>query len=240
MLVKGFPQFLPEDNLSFRSGVASSPQWKMTADESYPVLGSSLFDDLDIDPIVRQSLMQLKAISQRYKITSQSTIPPILTIAEIHDLASFVLHSLLQPPHLDVPASISECLRDGICTYMFILHGPTYYSHAAILSTLVVQLQHRLEPLLPQNILCQEAQTWFICMGLVGSIGSEAHEWFSQQAATLSSRFGIHDWELVKRQLESVVWLPNMMCEMVFRESWEAIINSQLITSTVGGVNVES
>jgi len=237
MLVMGFPQFQFQDDMKFRNGIAPIPQWEISPVQPHELgsLPTPLpLDEFDIDPTVKEVLIQLQAISHQYQINSQSSIPPILTIAEIHDLASFALHILLQHPQSEMPASISECIRYGLCIYMFILHGPTYYSHAAILNTLVLQLQHQIMALVSQKALCGEVQTWIYSMGLVGSIGTETHDWFLKQSAMVSNRLEIDSWELVKSQLESIVWLPNMMCEMVFRQTWETIITAPARTSPVG------
>jgi len=239
MLVMGCPQFQPQDEVEFKNLVAPIPQMEIGLthpDSSGLFLPFHSFDNFDVDHTIGEVLTNLQTISHQYRVTSQPDLPSMLTIPEIHDLASFVLHTLLQPPHPEILVSISECIRYGLCIYMFLLHGPTYYSHAVILSTLVLRLQHQLEALVPQGLLCEEAHTWTLSMGLVGSVGTEAHEWFSKQCAIISSRLAIHDWEFVSHQLERIAWLPSVMCEMAFRQSWEAIITSQTqtITSLVG------
>ena len=230
MLVMGCPQFQAQDDLNFWNGGVPALEWECSPSPSSnfgSVLTPPIMQNSDIDPTIREILTQLQAISRQYQIKNQSSIPPVLTVTEVHDLANFVLHTLLQSPHPESVTSISEWLRTGLCIHMFVLHGPTYYSHAAILNTLVLQLQHQFEMLISQEVLCKAAQVWILSMGLVGSMGTDSHQWFLKQCAVASSRLGISDWDQIRAQLEAIAWLPHMMCEMVFRQSWDAVLGTK-------------
>jgi hypothetical protein len=223
LLVTGSPQFEAEDEYGMGNGVCSIQQWQsvLFVEHSDPALLN--FGELDLDPILEKTITNLRSI---FGTLRTSTNPGMLSNTNLHDLTLFVLHRLLGlPPFASVDsrsASTSECLRYGASIFMFIIHGPTYYSHAAVLHSLLLQLKSHLEFLTaatPRGSLL----LWLLSVGAVAATGTGESIWFRGRLTALSKEKGIQYWEDFKEHLKSILWLE-ARAQVLFQEMWEDIV----------------
>lgn len=229
MLVMGSPQFQAQECLDLAEEVDPMSQWGLNplyANQESTFCQLSL-DGLEVDPTVRSILDRLRAIfTQSGPENLQHTAP--LSIPDRQDLASFVIHKLLlmQPVLTSQKTSVSESIRYATCIYMFLLHGPTYYSHMAILKSLVLQLELHLTSMMSSQGFHDPLSVWLLSIGMVASIGTEENHWFVTQATRISEILGLQSWEAVEGRLKTILWLDDK-CGVMFRQSWEQIVNSQ-------------
>jgi len=236
MLVTGSPQFQLQDDFGFGDGIRL-----LSLPDSDPLSEDNLqsllhFTDLEVDPTVEDTLVRLKVIFRQHEDPDLESLPKTLTsTTNLHELTCFVLHKLLTlPSHDPGPNSASECLRYGTCVYMFIIHGPTYYSHATILNNLVLQLRDHLEMFLSSSNYKSSLVLWLLSVGLVGSFGTESHHWFVNQTAALSASFDVRCWEHVEKTLRTVLWYDTKYTRM-FGQVWVQIIESNPTHLNVAG-----
>jgi hypothetical protein len=229
MLVIGSPQFGAQDDFGRGDGLCAIPQWTYNFNQTN--LNSEFIDlgDLGLDFTLQDIFARLRTIFGHSKKSTMTGPSTILSNTDLHDLTCFVLHRLLSLPPLasvdNQSAILSECVRYGASIYMFVVHGPTYYSHAMILSSLLVQLKHHLEPLISSHDFQDSLLLWLLSVGMVASIGTSLSEWFQGQAEAVSAVFGIRSWEDVEVQLKKVLWLE-AKCQVLFQQIWEQIITS--------------
>jgi hypothetical protein len=226
MLVTGLPQFDTQDDFGEGDGVSASPQWPryFSIDNQNPDLLD--FDAPGLDPILRNTLNGLRVV---FGIFQTSDNPTSLSTTDLHDLTCFTLHRLLSLPPLigldSLSTNTSECLRYGVSLYMFIIHGPTYYSHANILNAIVLQLEYHLGPLLSIVEGQDSLIVWLLSVGAVASIGTSESQWFHERAATMSIALGIMCWDDVETHLKSVLWLETTN-QGLFQQTWEETITT--------------
>jgi hypothetical protein len=108
---------------------------------------------------------------------------------------------------------------------MFIIHGPTYYSHANILNALVLKLEYHLGSLLSFVERQDSLFVWFLSIGAVASIGTNESQWFRGRAAAISIVLGLRCWDDVKAHLERILWLKTT-AQFLFQQIWEEVITS--------------
>ncbi|KAK2054787.1 hypothetical protein LY76DRAFT_619015 [Colletotrichum caudatum] len=126
MIVTGHPQFETQDDAGIGDGVPPPPEWQLDSAALHEDM--SALGDAETDHTVRDAAVRLRYIFRR----AAQQVP--LAPARLHDLTCFVIHRLL----LSMPrggsdthqSPASECARNAIILYMFIVQGPTYYSHA--------------------------------------------------------------------------------------------------------------
>jgi hypothetical protein len=237
MLVMGSPQFQIQDDFGFGDG---TPPLNSMQPSQHQLSDLLEFADLGLDPTVEDTLIRLRVIFSQHERSNLDGASETLTITtELHELACFVLHKLLTLPfHNPGPKSASECIRYATCIYMFIIHGPTYYSHATILSNLVLQLRDHLEIFLSSSHHQYPLNLWLLSVGLVGSLGIESHQWFADQTAAQSEILGIKSWDYVKSALQSVLWYDTKYTKM-FRQAWVQIIESSPSHFIVAGAAID-
>lgn len=227
MLVMGSPQFVLQDDLTLGGAVSSMLEPRPMSSP----LDSNLLDlsEFDLDPAIEDTLTRLCTIFRDVKTSTN------MSTTDLHDLACNSLHKLLASPHPDVngPRSISNGIRYGIACYMFILNGPTYYSHAEILNKLVLHLKLHLESLISSAALHDPMCVWLVSIGMVASTGTEQNEWFIIQSAALLALLGLRTWQDVECRLKSVLYLENR-CGSMFRRAWEQIMAPK--PSLLGGI----
>jgi hypothetical protein len=222
MLVMGCPQFQPQDDFGFGDGIPPRDSIQLFGHQNPTLLELA---DLDLDPTVEDTLIRLRFILDQSE-TSNPEGASTLTTTDLHELACLVLHKLLTLSSYNPgPRSTSECIRYATCIYMFIIHGPTYYSHATILSNLILQLRHHLEIFLSSSDYQYQFTIWLLSVGLVGSLGMESHQWFAKQTAALSARLDVRSWDHAEIALRSVLWYNTKYTSM-FRQIWVQIIES--------------
>ncbi|KAJ5310320.1 Cytochrome P450 61 [Penicillium atrosanguineum] len=139
MLIMGHPQFDTQDDFGIGDGIPPIPEWQLDPAATHELPETIL----DVDYDVRNVFIRLRNVFQRIQ---NMQFPN----TQLHDLTSFVIHRLLYLP-LDAAnvqrSPISECIRCAVLIYMFIIQGPTYYSHAIMLNTVVISLIENLSRL---------------------------------------------------------------------------------------------
>lgn len=221
MLVMGQPQFATQDDDGTGDGLPLIPEWQLGAS------GSSHHDmsplsSIDVSTDVANAFTRLRNIFQRAR-----DVP--LPTTRLHELICFVVHRLLLPP-LDTqtcpPQPASECIRSAIVLYMFIIQGPTYYSHAVILNTIVTRYMGYLTQLEDAVPLQESLHVWLLAMGLVASAGTTHHQWFVERARCLAATFQLSVWDDVFSHLKSFLWLHMPHGESIFRPHWDTVLDT--------------
>lgn len=216
MLIMGYPQFETQDDTGVGTGVSPIPEWQLDSDsfsEQIPEL-----DNLYIECAVRNVLIRLRNVFRRAgKIPLQST--------HLHDLACFVTHRLLLPgfgPARAQLSPITECLRDAIVLYMFILQGPTYYSHTVILTNIVSRFKEGLEKVEPKNEY-NSFDAWLFAIGMVASSDTTHYQWFTEKASTVATALRIKGFYDAFTHIKRILWLETPSRENIFRYHWDRI-----------------
>ncbi|KKK25587.1 hypothetical protein AOCH_000080 [Aspergillus ochraceoroseus] len=220
MLIVGHPQFKTQDDVGIGDGIPPpTPEWQLG---SPPVENNlvELDNSLDIDPEVRTVFLRVRHIFQR---AQQSPLPT----TRLHDLACFVVHRLLhsEPDMAAAKMSpMSECISYATILYMFIVQGPTYYSHAVIFRTIVTRLMHSLQnqlhvilPLSPNSI-----DVWLLAIGMVASTGTAQYPWYRDRSRAVAASLQLGDWSAVRLHIQSVLWVETLRGEDIFRSHWDA------------------
>lgn len=220
MLIMGQPQFETQDDLGIGDGIPPIPEWQF--DSTIPE--GELFDieNIQLDYSVKNVFSRLRNVFHRAR-----TIP--FPATQLHDLTCFVIHRLL----LSAPASISlyhssmtECIRYGIILYMFITQGPTYYSHAVILNTIVVRYMENLENLTPVPRVYDSLDVWFVTIGMVASLGTTHQPWFMEKAEEIAASLQLSSFNDILVHLKAVLWLEKPQGEDVFRAHWDVALST--------------
>ncbi|KAH6670371.1 hypothetical protein F5X68DRAFT_125630, partial [Plectosphaerella plurivora] len=218
MLILGHPQFTTQDDLGTGLGIPPTPEWQLDLATLYDQ--PSVIDGLDIDYDVANVFLRLRAIFQR-----AATIP--LSTTRLHDLTCFVIHRLL-PSKSDLSHSglspITESVRYAVILYMFIIHGPTYYSHAVILDDITARFIHNLQQLDTVIAGHESLAVWFTAIGLVASSDSAHYGWFSERAGVLAASLGVEVWHELFTRIRSVLWLEMTRGEYTFSPHWDAAL----------------
>jgi hypothetical protein len=226
MLVMGSPQFLTQDDFGVGNGISTIKQWQCISPQELPDPDILKLGDLGLNPGLQNIITRLRIIFGQSRMPDLQNTPQILSTTDLHDLTCFVLHRLLLLPSPietgSQSAIISECIRYATSIYMFIIHGPTYYSHAAMLNSLVIQLEYHVGSLISCIGLQDPLITWLLSVGTVASMGTDNSKFFTDQAITLLTVVDLQCWEHVRVRLESVLWLDSR-CGWLFRQAWEEL-----------------
>jgi hypothetical protein len=210
MLVMGHPQFSTQDDVGIGDGIPPVPEWQLDLSSNLIHSNPSFLTTLDLitDLEVRNVFTRLhSAFTRAQKIPFSST--------RLHDLTCFVIHRLLlsaQDPTIPSPSPMTECIRYAVILYMFIIHGPTYYSHAVIMNTMTTRLINNLRDLDPTPRFCESLDLWLIAIGLV--------------ASTIAYSLLLETWNDAHMHIKSILWMENAQTANVFRPHWEAIFSS--------------
>nr|BAX09281.1 hypothetical protein [Aspergillus stellatus] len=230
MLVMGHPQFPTQDDLGIGDGLPLVPEWQMdltsmSADDD-PYFLSTL--DLLVDYEARSSLARLRhAFNRAQKLPFSST--------RLHDLTCFVIHRLLLsiPDPASSPESpFTECVRYATILHMFIIHGPTYYSHDVIMSTMVIRLINNLTLLESTSRSYEAVDVWILAIGLVASSNTPQYQWFVRRAEAVALSLRIRDWNDALMRMKCILWLETWQGEDVFRPHWDTLLLSNSSIST--------
>jgi hypothetical protein len=220
LLVTGSPQFETQDDFGRGNGICALQQWQFPIsieDENQSLLD---FDTLSLDPIVGNIANRLRSILHS---------PTTISATDLHDLTCFILHRLLSLPPLasvDSPSSYtSECMRYAISAYMFIIHGPTYYSHLHVLNTLIIQLKFHLSLMLSLGGCQDSLLLWFLSVGVIASTGTNESRWFRIEARTVAETLGVQRWEDIEVHLRRILWLETRS-RVLFQETLKEILAS--------------
>lgn len=239
MLVMGHPQFPTQDDVGNGDGIPLVPEWQLDMSTDDPYLQSTL--DLIDDVQVRNAFARLRNVFNRaHQLPLSST--------RLHDLACFVIHRLLatntissssipstspSSPSTSISSPITESIRYTTILYMFIIHGPTYYSHDFIMGTIVTKLITSLINLDSISRFPVSIDIWFLAIGLVASSNTPNYQWFSERAQTIVHPLQIQSWDDVVMHVKTVLWLETPQAEAVFRTHWDAILPSRLVVTDI-------
>ena len=223
LLVTGSPQFETQDDQGRGNGVSAIPQWQYeVSTESLPA-NSLDFSALGIDPILSNTIAKIRSI---FVSVHASNSPQILSTTILHDFTCFILHRLLSlRPSTSLAsdtghANISECVGAAMAIYMFIAHGPTYYSHAAILNSLLLQVRYNLEFLSTSGVP-EPLILWVLSVGAVAAAGTDEILWFRERVSTLCTKLDLRCWEDFQEYLNRVL---EPKPENLFQQLWREIV----------------
>lgn len=225
MLVMGHPQFSTQDDVGIGDGIPLVPEWQLDMSTD-PYLQTTL--DLICDSEVRNVFARLRNVFNRAR-----QLP--LSSTRLHDLTCFVIHRLLatnpssSSPSPSPPSPITESIRHTTILYMFIIHGPTYYSHDFIMGTIATNLITNLIHLDSTSRFPVSLDVWFLAIGLVASSNTPNYQWFADRAQSIVHPLQIHSWDDVVMHVKTVLWLETPD-DTVFRSHWDAILPSRVVT----------
>lgn len=216
MLIMGHPQFETQDDVGIGDGLPPIPEWQFDSTALQGDLSDFAYID---DDAVRNVFLRLRRAFRR----AQGMPFPN---TRIHDLACFVVHRILPPANRAVTSSpMTESMRYAIILYMFIIQGPTYYSHAVILNTIIKQSMGHLQDLGSTPRACDSLDVWLISIGMVASTGTAHYHWFAERAQAVAASLHLRDSNDALALTKSVLWLETLQGEDVFRSHWDAILN---------------
>lgn len=220
MLVMGHPQFETQDDSGVGHGIPPVSEWQL---DFSPIQDDiAKFTDVEVDFEVRNVFLRLRNI---FKRADQVPFPT----TQLHDLTCFVVHRLLLTI-TDVTASLSspmtECVRYAIILYMFIIHGPTYYSHAVILNSMIIRFIQHLDQLEEKARSDGLLDVWLVAVGMVSSTGTAHHPWFVGRARVVAESIPLKNWEESLIRIKSILWLETPQGEDIFRPHWDAIFGT--------------
>ncbi|GKT83802.1 C6 zinc finger domain-containing protein [Colletotrichum tofieldiae] len=216
MIVTGQPQFETQDDAGIGDGVPPPPEWQLDPTSFHETLLE--LGGLEIDYAVRDVLMRLRNIFQRAQ-----RVP--LAPTRLHDLTCFVIHRLLlsTPDGLEPHSSASECIRHGIILYMFIVQGPTYYSHAVIFNTILERFMDHLKQLQAKSHVAGSVDVWLLTIGMAASGGSGHYDWLTRRARDVAAATQLTSWDDALVHNRGLLWLDTRHSDDVFRPHWDAI-----------------
>jgi hypothetical protein len=220
MLVMGHPQFETQDDIGIGDGIPPIPEWQLDS--------TALRDDLselrsiDVDCAVKNVFIRLhNAFQQARRIPFSTT--------RLHDLTCFVVHRLLlSASDTANPQSspITDCIRYAIILYLFIIQGPTYYSHAVILNTIINRFMEHLKQLESIPRVYDSLDVWLLASGMVASTGTAHYQWFMERARAMAASLQLGSWNDALARIKSVLWLETLQGEDIFRPHWDAILSA--------------
>lgn len=212
MLIMGYPQFDTQDDAGIGDGIPPIPEWQLDS-----TMHVDLFEiGLDIDGEVRNVFLRLRSVFQLAQ-----TIP--FPTTRLHDLTCFVVHRLLlSTPDKTPPSTITQCLRYSVILYMLIIHGPTYYSHAVILNTMVLRLIVHLQERDSISRDLDSLDVWLLGIGMVASVDTSHYDWFSKRAQSLIQSFPLADCDDALSHIKNTLWLDTIQGESLFRCHWNS------------------
>ena len=227
LLVTGSPQFETQDDSGQGSGICAIRQWQSPCFVEHKDPHLLDFNELDLDPALRNIANRLRSILYS---------PASLSTTDLHDLTCFTLHRLLSLPSLSSADSrainTSECMRYAIAAYMFIIHGPTYYSHVHVLNTIIIQIKSHISTMLSVRECQDSLLLWLLTVGAVASIGTNENHWFRNEAITAAGTVGVQHWDDIEAHLSRVLWLGTRP-SVLFQQTWEDILSSTSVLDTL-------
>jgi hypothetical protein len=219
MLIMGHPQFETQDDFGIGDGIPPIPEWQFNS----TVIDDQLFDlsTIEVDCVVKNVFNRLRNIFHRVR-----NIP--FPATQLHDLTCFVIHRLLlSAPATIIPAPspMTESIRYGIILYMFTAQGPTYYSHAVILNTILIRFLENLEHLASTPRVYHSFDVWFAAVGMVASAGTAHHQQFMERARGIAAALQLANFGDTLIHIKTVLWLDKPQSEDLFRSHWNTIFN---------------
>jgi hypothetical protein len=215
MLILGHPQFPVQDDEGFGDGIPPIPEWLSCSstmeDDTIPEL-SWVFDD----KIVRTALVRLRHI---FKRVEGEPFPG----TKLHDIVLFVTHRLLlsvPDGNGSSPLPVTECIRYALVLYMFIIQGPTYYSHAVILNSIVTKYIANMERLESIPHVFDALDVWLLTIGSVASAGTPNHAFFAARIRNVCVHLDITDFHDMLEYIRSICWIGGSHGEDLLCPHW--------------------
>ncbi|KAH6626735.1 hypothetical protein B0J18DRAFT_396003 [Chaetomium sp. MPI-SDFR-AT-0129] len=228
MLIMGSPQFGTQDDTGTGPGIPPIPEWQLGSAAASE--GLLEFGNLGIAPEIRNIFLRLRAVFKRAE-----QIP--FTSTRLHDLTCFVIHRLLPPASgtTNDSSPLTECVRYATILYMFIIHGPTYFTHAVIFSRILHQFIFFLgeEESLESY---PRLRLWFFGIGLVAAAGTPHYPALAQTARATAAAMGLGEWDDVFTQIREVLWLQTPQSVATFRSHWDVIFQPAESPGPIGSV----
>ncbi|KAJ5658615.1 uncharacterized protein N7484_002264 [Penicillium longicatenatum] len=218
MLIMGHPQFDTQDDVGLGDGIPCIPEWQLDPTALNDLSG---FNNIDVDFDVWNVFIRLRSVLER---SQRMPFSP----TQLHDLTCFVIHRLLlSTPNTESsqPSPITQSLRYAIIIYMLIIQGPTYYSHAVIMNTMVTRFVECFKQIESTPRVYDSLDVWFISIGLLTSTGTTNYEWFVEKAQIVSEALQLHDFDDTLVQIKSVLWLETPQADENFRSHWDKIFH---------------
>ncbi|KAL1796763.1 hypothetical protein ACET3X_005303 [Alternaria dauci] len=220
LILKQTPQFKVQDDIGLGDGIAPIPQWLEPQATSRDQLPPGLLN-FELDPSINEVFLRLHHLFHVPREHKLST-------TDLHDLTCYLLHKLLawspdksQPGHSSL-ISASQCIRYAIALYMLIIHGPTYFSHMHLQSSLVTELKRNIESLLPASAIANgPLALWILTVGMVASQDALTRAWFTAKAMSVARDMELHSWDEFSQCIKSVLWYKTQRVEEQFRQRWE-------------------
>ena len=220
MLVMGRPQFATQDDAGIGDGIPPISEWQL--DINAPVNDGIDLIDGHLDEAVGNVFVRLRHVFQR---AQQISLPA----TQLHDLTCFVIHRLLlcapSVPKLDT-STVTECLRYAIILFMFVIQGPTYYSHAVLLDTMIGHLKQNLKEYRSTPRTQDSLLVWILTAGMAASIGTQHYTFFVEAAQEASIVMQLNSWNDAFVHIERVLWLARPDSESIFRPHWEFVLGA--------------
>jgi multisubunit Na+/H+ antiporter MnhF subunit len=219
MLIMGHPQFETQNDFGIGDGIPPIPEWQLESTAN----GTDNFDlsGIEIDFTVLNVFIRLRNVFQQARQTPFST-------TQIHDLTCFVVHRLLLSASDNTTSLMSpmtECIRCAIILYMFIVQGPTYYSHAVISNTIVIRFVEHLKYLALTTRVHDSLDVWLVTIGMVASTGTANHKVFMERARVIAASLQLENFHETLMHIRNVLWLETAQSEGVFQPHWDAVFN---------------
>lgn len=218
MLIMRQPQFEVQDDFGRGSGlIPPIPEWQSSSVPANEEVWYLREDHCDLH--IMNVFIRLRNIFHE-----ANTVP--LTPSRLHDLTSFVIHRLLSAtPGAQITSSTpySDSIRYAIISYMFIIQGPTYYPHDAMLQDIMNRYIVSLHKLESSFHVYDALDVWLQAIGLVATSGTTNYQWFSTRTETIAISLGLNAWEEVFLHIRRVLWLDFPNGEAMFRAHWKVI-----------------
>ncbi|KAK1585042.1 uncharacterized protein LY79DRAFT_690743 [Colletotrichum navitas] len=215
MIVTGQPQFETQDDAGIGDGVPPPPEWQLDSAAFHEDI--SELGGVEIDYIVREVAVRLRNIFRRAQNVS-------LTPTRLHDLTCFVMHRLLlsMPSGMHTQSPVSECVRNAIILYMFIIQGPTYYSHTVMFNTILGRFMNHLKQLHATPHQYDSLDVWLLTIGMAASYGTEHYEWITKRVRDVVHATQLTCWDDALVHARRLVWLETCRSDEAFRHHWAA------------------
>ncbi|KAF3480343.1 uncharacterized protein GIQ15_05690 [Arthroderma uncinatum] len=203
MIVMGHPQFETQDDVGVGDGIPLIPEWQLDLAGLHDDLPSKL-SYIEISYTVWNVFIRLRNAFKRAK-----RVP--LPATQLHDLTCFVIHRLLLPvAEIPIPreSPITECIRYSTVLYMFIVQGPTYFSHAVIFNTILTRFM--------EYVVKLESE----------SRSYDSLDWLTEKVKAVAASLHLGSWGDVLIHINSVLWLETLRDGDTFRPHWDAIFTA--------------
>jgi hypothetical protein len=108
---------------------------------------------------------------------------------------------------------------------MFIIQGPTYFSHAVIFNQILHRFTQHLKQLESVHHTHDPIDVWFLAVGMVAATGTPEYLWLIERARAVAALLYLNTWDDVSSRITSVLWLDTQEGKSIFRPHWDAVLN---------------